>query len=207
MPAESSIAALHLVRHGAVENPEHVVYAAEPGFGLSELGWHQAEAAAHHLAGLDVVMVVASPLQRAVETAAAIASPHHIAVSTDAGLREWELSERWAGRPWDTLPTEFPGELEAYLTDPTELPFSSESLGDLARRVAGAAEAAWNSRPRPGHVVLVAHQDPIEAGRRALCGRGLDDFHAAKPGHASVVTLIRHDDGWRDLGMWTPDIR
>lgn len=205
MPTEATPSALHLVRHGEVENPDHVVYAARSGFGLSELGWRQAEAAADHLAGLDVVAIVASPLQRAVETAAAIASPHHVAVHTDARLREWELGDRWAGRPWEVLPAEFPGELEAYLADPTNLTFSSESLADVAARMAEAAEAAWSSRPRPGHVVLVGHQDPIEAGRRELCGSGLEDFHAAKPGHAGIVTLVPDGDGWQELDVWTPD--
>ena len=204
MSSDSPIAALHLVRHGEVENPDHLVYASRVGFGLSELGWRQAEDAAEHLAASDVVMIVASPLQRAVETAAAIAAPHHIAVSTDVRLREWELGDRWAGRRWEALPAEFPGELEAYLADPADLPFSNESLSDVAKRVAEAAEEAWRSRPEPGHVVLVGHQDPTEAGRRELCGRGLADFHAAKPGHCSIVTLVPDGTGWRELDMWSP---
>ncbi|MFQ5427057.1 MAG: histidine phosphatase family protein, partial [Gaiellales bacterium] len=40
---------IHLVRHGEVENPDHVVYADLPGFGLSATGSAQAEAAANHL--------------------------------------------------------------------------------------------------------------------------------------------------------------
>ena len=41
---------LHLVRHGEVENPDHVVYADLAGFGLSGRGVSQAEAAADYLA-------------------------------------------------------------------------------------------------------------------------------------------------------------
>ena len=32
---------LHLVRHGEVENPDRLVYADMPGFGLSERGWSE----------------------------------------------------------------------------------------------------------------------------------------------------------------------
>lgn len=204
VPIARHASALHLVRHGEVDNPGHLVYASLPGFGLSELGWRQVEAAADHLAGLDVTAVVSSPLQRAVETAAAIAAVHRIAVTTDPRLREWELGNRWAGRPWDALDSAFPGELDAYLADPADLPFAPESLADVAVRVAAAAEQAWDTRRRPGHVVLVGHQDPMEAGRRRLCGRGLQRFHDAKPGHAAVVSLVPTGVGWDEADVWAP---
>jgi broad specificity phosphatase PhoE len=198
-------AALHLVRHGAVENPDHVVYAGLPGFGLSDLGWRQAEAAAAYLAEVDVVLIVASPLQRAVETAAAIAAPHRLAVPTDPRLREWDLGNRWEGRSWESLPALFPGELDAYLENPEDLPFSSEPLADLAVRVAEVAEEIWEAQPRPGHVVLVTHQDPIEAGRRRLCGRGFESFHVGKPDHAVVVSLFPEGERWQEIAVWSPN--
>ena len=45
---------IHLIRHGEVHNPDHVVYADLDGFGLSELGRQQARAAAARLAETDV---------------------------------------------------------------------------------------------------------------------------------------------------------
>ena len=49
---------IHLIRHGEVHNPDHVVYADLDGFGLSELGRQQARAAAARLAETDVCAVV-----------------------------------------------------------------------------------------------------------------------------------------------------
>ena len=180
------------------------MYAALAGFGLSDLGWRQAEATAQHLADLEVAAVLSSPLQRAVETAATIASPHRTAVKADERLQEWALGTRWAGRPWEVLPDEFPGELEAYLEHPHELPFSPESLAELADRVAAAIAAMWASLPHPGHLIVVSHQDPIEAVRRRLTGRGFESFHGSKPAHATAITLVPDGARWDEWDVWTP---
>ena len=60
---------VHLLRHGEVHNPDLVLYGRLPGFRLSQDGLQMAEDAADALAGRDVVHLVASPLQRAQETA------------------------------------------------------------------------------------------------------------------------------------------
>ena len=75
------------------------------------------------------------------------------------------------------------------MADPSDLPFVDESLEDAGRRVAEVAERCWRERSSGGHVVVVGHQDPIESARRLLTGRDLADFNAAKPAHASVITL------------------
>jgi len=64
---------VHLLRHGEVENPTKILYGRLPGFRLSSLGEQMAKAAASALASRDVTHVVASPLERAVQTAEPIA--------------------------------------------------------------------------------------------------------------------------------------
>ncbi|MGB8407216.1 MAG: histidine phosphatase family protein, partial [Mycobacterium sp.] len=61
---------VHVMRHGEVYNPEGILYGRRPDFHLSDRGRAQAEAVAGWLAERDVVYVVASPLERAQETAA-----------------------------------------------------------------------------------------------------------------------------------------
>ncbi|HME18086.1 MAG TPA: histidine phosphatase family protein, partial [Mycobacterium sp.] len=79
---------IHLVRHGEVHNPEGVLYGRLPGFRLSDKGIRQAQAVADALAGRDIVALIASPLQRAQETAAPIAARHDLPVGTDPDLIE-----------------------------------------------------------------------------------------------------------------------
>jgi len=195
---------IHLIRHGEVDNPDHLVYADLPGFSLSPLGLAQAQATAHRLRHAPVSIVVSSPLERAISTATAIAATHGVEVLTDERLTEWRLASHWAGVKWDDLPEVFPGELEAYHTHPLELPFSPESLLTMAKRVAGAA-VEWSFRGPDGDVVIVSHQDPIHAARRLLTGSGFGDYHVDKPEHCSVSSLTTSDDGWTMTGYWAPE--
>ena len=79
---------VHVLRHGEVHNPRGILYGRLAGYGLSERGRAQAEAAAEALQDSDIVLVVASPLQRAQETAAPIAARHGLDVATDPDLIE-----------------------------------------------------------------------------------------------------------------------
>lgn len=197
-------AAIYLVRHGEVANPDHIVYADLPGFGLSTRGKHQAAAAARLLGPVETV--ITSPLPRAVETAAIIAAAAGTEVAEDTDLAEWRLLRRWRGLRWEDLEFEYPGELAAYLEHPTDLPFSPESLADLVERTAAAVE--WWSRNAVGPVVFVSHQDPIQAARLSLTGRPLSGFQQNKPRHAEVIELAvpapRDDGAWVEQSSWAP---
>ncbi|MFF9401763.1 histidine phosphatase family protein [Streptomyces sp. NPDC014744] len=82
------ITVVHLMRHGEVHNPEGVLYGRRPGYHLSELGREMADRVAGHLKGRDITHVVASPLERAQETAAPIAASHGLEIATDERLIE-----------------------------------------------------------------------------------------------------------------------
>jgi broad specificity phosphatase PhoE len=196
-------ALVHLIRHGEVENPGNLVYASLPGFGLSELGRTQAAQAARHLGSQPVVAVWSSPLERALETASILARRFGLPVRVDDGLTEWMLLDRWSGTRWEDIDTAYPGELTAYLEHPTDLPFAPESLAEMASRITTTIEALA-TRHAEGDVVVVSHQDPVQAARLQLGGRDLGKLHQDKPGHASIVTF-RTGKPWKDLGMWSPD--
>jgi len=79
---------VHVLRHGEVYNPDRILYGRLPDFHLSELGKQMAKAAAEALARHDVTYVVASPLDRAQETAAPIAAEFGLEIATDTRLIE-----------------------------------------------------------------------------------------------------------------------
>lgn len=79
---------MHVLRHGEVYNPSKILYGRLPDFHLSELGQQMAKAAAEALSGRDVNHVVASPLERAQETAAPIAAEFGLDIATDVRLIE-----------------------------------------------------------------------------------------------------------------------
>lgn len=193
---------VHLVRHGEVDNPRHLVYGRLPGFGMTDRGRRQAEDAARYLGRRPVVAVWSSPLERALETAAIIAAKHSLAVNVADGLTEWMLADSWENLVWEDLPDAKPGQLEAYLEHPWDLPFSSETLEACADRMATAVHDL-NDRYRDGDVVLVSHQDPVQAVRLLLTGRSLSDQHHEKPEHATVITL-EPGTPWTELARYDP---
>jgi broad specificity phosphatase PhoE len=81
---------VHLLRHGEVHNPEHVLYGRLPGYRLSANGQLMAVAAADFFAGRPVAAIFASPLQRAQETAQPAAERLGLTITTDDRLIESE---------------------------------------------------------------------------------------------------------------------
>ena len=193
---------VHLVRHGEVDNPHHVVYADLPGYGLTATGRRQADDCGRHLASRPIVAVISSPLLRATQTAAAIAALHGLDVVTDDQLIEWTVAMRWAGVRWDNLEDVFPDELAAYIRHPYDLPFAAESLHDLGERIGDAVRRA--AAIDGGEIVIVSHQDPIHAASLHLTGVWPDDYHDDKPQHCGVVTLEPSPAAYRRVAYWAP---
>ena len=79
---------VHVLRHGEVHNPEKVLYGRLPGYRLSELGVQMAKAAAQAVADKDITHVVASPLERAQQTAVPIAEQFGLPIAVDERLIE-----------------------------------------------------------------------------------------------------------------------
>lgn len=196
---------LHLVRHGEVHNPDHVVYADLDGFGLSPIGRRQATAAADRLAALGTNAIVSSPLDRAVQTADPISTLTGTKSTTDDRTTEWMLGARWAGTRWDDLPGRFPGELEAYLDHPIDLDFAPESITAVAARMKTVVDDLGGQYPG-GSGTIVSHQDPIQALRLLLNGRSLSSLQTDKPGHGCVITLTSAPSGWTEIASWTPEV-
>ena len=127
--------------------------------------------------------------------------PGPVPVKVDPDLTEWAVIGRWKGHAWrDILPRS--RELEAYLERPESLPFAGETLEALAERMAAVARRLDSEHPH-GDVVIVSHQDPIQAGILRLVGSPLARLQQEKPGHGTVVTL-RPGPAWRVETVWEP---
>jgi len=193
---------IHLVRHGHVENPDRVLYGRLPGFNLSARGRAQAELLARHFAPIPLAAVLASPLERAQQTARAIAAPHGLEVETDERLIE--ASSLFEG---------VAGNLALYILRHPRLwwrlrdrhtPSWGERNVDLAERVQAAVTSARERFPGQ-RVALVSHQAPIWVARLAYERRSLSHW----PGRrrctlASVTTLEFDDDRVKRVGYAEP---
>ncbi|MGV0905889.1 histidine phosphatase family protein [Mycobacterium novum] len=193
---------IHLIRHGEVHNPDGILYGRIPGFRLSEKGRAQAVAAAEMLADADIVAVIASPLQRAQETAAPIAARHDLPVDTDDNLIEstnvfegkrvspgdgaWRNPRYW----W-------------HLRNPLT-PTWGEPYAEIAARMATAVDKA-RSRAGGHEVVCVSHQLPVWTVRQHLSGNRLwHDPRRRQCDVGSVTTLIYDGDRLVDVDYRVP---
>jgi broad specificity phosphatase PhoE len=181
---------VHLVRHGQVENPRRVFYGRLPGYHLSVRGQAQADLLADHFAGAPLAAVVASPLERAQQTAAPIAAAHGLEVRTDLRLIETSnIFEGVAGNvAWYILP--HPA-LWWQLRD-LRTPSWGERNVDMAERVQAAVDAA-REEFEGRQVVLVSHQAPIWVARLAFERRRLTHWPGFRRCTLASVTTLTFD--------------
>ena len=194
---------VHLLRHGEVHNPEGILYGRLPDYHLSERGRAQAQAVADWLARHDITYVVASPLERAQETAAPIARNHGLAVDVDEDLIESHnvfQGERVS-----------PG--DGALRDPRnwwhlrnpKRPSWGEPYAEIAVRMRAAVERA-RIKGEGHEAVCVSHQLPVETLRRAMTDKPLHHFPTRRMCNLASVTsfYFNGDDyvgwGYQELG-------
>jgi broad specificity phosphatase PhoE len=194
---------IDLVRHGHVENPQRKVYGRLPGWKLSADGRRQAAEVADHLRARPIVHVYASPLERAVETATAIADAHGLAVTTDPALIESALGAHWEGLSWVEVRTARHDELDAYLHRPHEVDFVDEPFAALGQRMATAIRTIAQ-RHADQEAVIVSHGDPIKAAVCHLMGTAIADMHALKVPTGSLLALEIGGDAVRIVERWAP---
>ena len=182
---------VHLLRHGEVLNPDGVLYGRLPGYHLSERGLQMAEMVGKHLADHDVTLVVASPLERAQETAAPIAEPHGLEVELD--VRLIEAGNYFEGKTFGVgdgslrHPRHWPKMVNPFR------PSWGEPYEQIAARVIAAVEAA--RQKAAGHeAVLVSHQSPVWVSRLKLENRRL--WHDPRKRECSLASLtsLTYDD-------------
>ncbi|MCF6524716.1 histidine phosphatase family protein [Streptomyces sp. JJ36] len=172
------------MRHGEVENPEGVLYGRLPGYGLSDLGRRMADRVADHLADRDVTRVVASPLERAQETAQPIAKQHGVDVATDERLIE--AANVFQGRTFGVGDGALrrPGNWR-HLRNPFR-PSWGEPYIDQVVRMRSALDAAKDAA-RGHEAVCVSHQLPIWVLRCQVEGRRL--WHDPRSRQCSLASL------------------
>jgi broad specificity phosphatase PhoE len=156
---------VHLLRHGEVENPNGVLYGRLPHYHLSEAGVLMAKRAAEAIAGRDVVAVISSPLERAMETAAPVAEQYGLEIVTDDRLIE--ASNVFEGLSFGVGD----GSLRRpahwrYLRNPLR-PSWGEPYIELADRML-AAMASARDLARGREAICVSHQLPIWTVRRKV---------------------------------------
>lgn len=194
--------ALHLVRHGEVDNPGRVLYGRLPGFRLSDLGQRMAAAAAKELRGRPVRRIVSSPLQRTRESAAPFAEAFGLPVEIDERLIE--PFNRFEGKRFSFGP--------GLLSNPEAWPWVSnpfrpswgEAYVSIAARMLAAITDAHES-VEDGDVILVSHQLPIWMVHRSLTGQRLyHDPRRRRCNLSSITTIEKRGERFVEAAYLDP---
>lgn len=179
---------LVLCRHG---EPEHAFSGRCYGrldVALSPHGLRQAEALAASLSDCRLAAVYASPAQRALQTAHAVASPHGLAPIAQPALAELDFG-RLEGLRYQEIAERHPELYAAWMDEPTRVRFpDGESYAELRQRVL-AALAELRARHRGEAFAAVSHGGPIRIILAACLRMPAEAIFRLDCGYASVSVV------------------
>lgn len=192
------ITSVHVMRHGEVDNPRGILYERLPGFGLTPRGQEMTSITANWLANTnrDIAVIVASPLQRAQESAAPAARIFDLPIQTDPRLTE--SGNKFRGQQinrWNILanPRYWPRYCAPWL------PSWGEHFRDITSRMFHAVSHARAITPVGRECLVVSHQLPIWMLRRLVEGKPL--VHNPRKRQCALASVTSfHFDGATLIG-------
>jgi broad specificity phosphatase PhoE len=177
------------VRHGNVHNPKNLIYGRLPRMRLSQRGQDEIDRTGRFLADRGVSTIYTSPLLRARQSAAILASYCHVPVRVVSWLAEVQTS-------WEGEDNKVVSQIRGFsYYDPLKAE-GDETIHDVFTRMNRTLRLVL--RRHPGETtVCVSHGDPIKILRVGYSGKPLtpDHVRAPDPGQASLVTF----------DFWDPD--
>lgn len=177
---------LLLIRHGANDWVHGRLAGWTPGVHLNEEGCRQAAGLAARLAFLPLDAIYASPLERTVETAQAIAAPRGLPIRLVEGLGEVKYGE-WQGAELKELYKHelWPG--VQFYPSGTRFP-GGETLGEAQTRIVATLDALRSQHPT-GIIAVVSHADMIRLALAYYIGVHVDLFQRLEVSPCSLSAL------------------
>ncbi|MGA9100911.1 histidine phosphatase family protein [Aeromicrobium sp.] len=183
---------VHLMRHGEVENPDGVLYGRLPEYFLSDLGHKMAEAAADFLSKNEIVHLVASPLERAQQTAEPLSKILEVPITTDE--RVIEAANLFEGRTFGVGDGALKRPANWWKLRNPFRPSWGEPYADIAKRMRAAIDDAREAA-RGHEAVIVSHQLPVWIARRSYEQKSfVHDPRKRQCSLASITSLTFTDD-------------
>ncbi|MFE2516254.1 bifunctional RNase H/acid phosphatase [Streptomyces mirabilis] len=193
-----------LLRHGETPLTPQKRFSGSGGTdpSLSDVGLEQAERVAAALAARGTVQaIVASPLTRTRQTAAAVAARLGLDVAIEDGLRETDFGA-WEGLTFGEVQERYPEDLKTWLASPKAEPTGGgESFAATARRIATTRDkliASYAGRT----VLLVSHVTPIKSLVRLAIGAPPESLYRMELSAASLSAVAYYADGNASLRLF-----
>lgn len=193
---------VHLMRHGEVFNPAGVLYGRLPDYHLSELGVQMADKVAATIKDWDITHVVASPLERAQETATPSAQALGLEIHTDP--RVIEAGNQFEGKTFGVGDGALKRPQNWWLLRNPFKPSWGEPYVEIAARMQDAITDAREAA-RGHEALIVSHQLPVWTARQAIEGnRFPHDPRKRQCSLASLTSVTFEDDRFVSLSYTEP---
>jgi probable phosphoglycerate mutase len=185
---------LFLVRHGQTTyNVEGRLPGQMEGVALTDEGRRQAYRAAVALSGVPLSAVVSSPLERALDTAKALAKGGALEVQQEPDLMDTDVG-RWTGLKIDDVKKSDPA-WTAFIEHPDQPPEGVESLAQVQARAVAVVERILANPELGNCVAVVAHADIVKVILAHYMRIHLDTtLRHMYIGNASISALAFHQD-------------
>ncbi|MHB1457175.1 MAG: histidine phosphatase family protein [Armatimonadota bacterium] len=185
-----------MVRHGQTDSNKENRIQGHANTHLSKLGHIQARLVGEWLQNEQIDAIYSSDLNRAYETAEAIAGYHNLPIYTDGRFRECCFGE-WEGKTVDEVKAEYPVLFDKYCKDSIKnrAP-GGERLEELQLRVIEAVSEIVRQHS-DDTVALVTHGGPVKALICYILGAEFTAFKHLGPDNCGVSIMIcTSDNRW-----------
>jgi probable phosphomutase (TIGR03848 family) len=183
----------YLVRHGACAGLGEKLWGRTPEVCLNEEGKRQAQQLGERFSDVALEAIYSSPLERALETAEAIARTARLEIKTTDAFNEIDFGD-WTGKTLDELSTDTRWQRFNNQRSVANVPGGESFLAVQARIV---AELERLSRQHASaRIAIVSHADVIKAAVGYVAGTHIDLLHRIEISPCSVSVISTELDGW-----------
>ena len=183
------MALLLLIRHGENEYVKTGKLAGHlSGIHLNERGQKQAQALGEALKNVPIKTIYSSPLERAMETAAPIATSHNLEIVQEPNLVDANVG-KWQGKSLKSL--RLTNAWKVVQQSPSRFQFpEGESFIEVQTRIVNTLEGIVRKYNKPKDIVAVVfHADPIKLAVAHFLGLPLDHFQRLSCDTGSLSAL------------------
>ena len=186
---------LLLIRHGENDYVKTGKMAGRlPGIHLNERGQKQAAMLGEALKGIPIKAVYSSPLERAMETAAPIASARKLQVIQEPDVMDADIG-KWQGKSWKVLRLTKVWKIVQNAPSRFRFP-DGESFPEMQTRIANALERILKKHNKPRDIIVVVfHADPIKLAVSHFLGLPLDNFQRLSCDTGSLTAIYASESG------------
>ncbi len=180
---------IFFVRHGLTEWNAQRRFQGTCDIPLNDAGLAQAQAAAERCAQLSIERVYHSRLQRAAQTAQAVAGACHAPLIPEAGFNEVCMGD-FQGLTRELAQQRYPEGFVAYFADQANVaPPNGESLTDLQQRALTALDRVEKDAQGCARIAVVSHGALLKTLLSAIAGIPLASFGQFDVSNGSISVI------------------